>query len=121
MPLSKSDAYQAYIKSDPEQTNDPLAYWNSLYLSQPDLARFTLNMLAIPLMSAKCERVFSSAKYLITDFYNHLKANIIKVNKCLKSWFGRPQAKAFKLGVNPDVNKQYKEEAAAKAAIKGKA
>lgn len=26
VPLSKSDAYQAYIKSDPEQTDDPLAY-----------------------------------------------------------------------------------------------
>ena len=33
VPFSKSDAYQAYIKSDLEQTNNPLAYWNSIYLS----------------------------------------------------------------------------------------
>jgi hypothetical protein len=46
------------------------------------------------------------------------KADIIKVNKCLKSWFGCPQAKAFTKGVDPNINKQYKEEAATKAATK---
>lgn len=121
VPLCRTDAYQAYIKSDPEEANDPLAYWNSLYLSQPDLARFALDMLAIPLMSAECERVFSSAKHLITDPRNRLKADIIEANECLKSWFGRPQAKAFVKGVDPDVDEQYEEEAAAKAATKGKA
>ena len=120
IPLSRSDAYQTYIKSDPEQINDHLAYWNSLYLSQPDLARFALDMLAIPLMSAECERVFSSAKHLLTDPRNRLKADIIEANECLKSWFGRPQAKAFAQGVDPDVDEQYKEDAAAKAAAKDK-
>ena len=72
-------------------------------------------------MSTKCKRVFSSAKYLITDPRNRLKADIIEVNKCLKSWFRCPQAKAFIKGVNPDIDKQYKEEAAVKAATKGKA
>ena len=67
-------------------------------------------MLAIPLMNAKYERIFSSAKYLITDSCNRLKANIIKANKCLKSWFGRPETKAFAKGVDPDVDEQYKEE-----------
>ena len=47
-------------------------------------------MLAIPLMSAECERVFSSAKHLLTNPRNRLKADIIKANECLKSWFGRP-------------------------------
>ena len=72
-------------------------------------------MLAILLMSAKYEWVFSSTKYLITDSYSHLKADIIKVNECLKSWYGRLEAKAFKWGVNPDVDDLYKEEAKAKA------
>ena len=74
---------------------DPLAYWNSLYFLQPELARFALDMLAIPLISAKCERVFSSVKHLITDSRNRLKADIVEANECLKSWFGRPKAKAF--------------------------
>jgi len=68
-------------------------------------------MLAIPLISAKCERIFSSAKHLVTDSRNRLKANIIEANKCLKSWFRRLEAKAFAKGINPNVNKQYKEEA----------
>ena len=73
-------------------------------------------MLAIPLISAECERVFSSPKHLITDSRNRLKADIIEGNECLKSWFGRPQAGAFEKGVDPNVDEQYKEEAAAKAA-----
>ena len=75
-------------------------------------------MLAILLISAKCERVFSSAKHLITNSRNRLKADIIKANECLKSQYGRLKPKAFQRGVNPNVNDLYKEEAAAKAAAK---
>jgi hAT family C-terminal dimerisation region len=53
-----NDAYTAYIDRD---IDNPLEYWNSRILSQPDLARFALDMLAIPVSSAECERVFSSA------------------------------------------------------------
>ncbi|OCL00296.1 uncharacterized protein K441DRAFT_719025 [Cenococcum geophilum 1.58] len=53
-------------------------------------------MLAIPLISAKYERVFSSTKYLVINSRSYLKADIIKANKCLKSWYGRPKPKAFK-------------------------
>jgi len=68
-------------------------------------------MLAILLISAKCKRIFSSAKYLVTNSRNRLKADIIEANECLKSWFGRPEAKAFAKGINPNINKQYEEEA----------
>jgi len=78
-------------------------------------------MLAILLISAKYKRVFSSVKHLITNTYNRLKANIIKVNKCLKSWYGRLKPKAFKKGVDPNVNNLYKEEATAKAAAEAAA
>ena len=59
-----SDPYQSYIDCDPEgqATDDPLDYWNSRIFSQPDLARFTLDMLALPASSAECEQAFSSAK-----------------------------------------------------------
>jgi hypothetical protein len=78
-------------------------------------------MLAILLISAKCERVFSSAKYLVTDTCNRLKADIIKANECLKSWYGCLKPKAFKQGVNPDVDDLYKEEATTKATAKAAA
>jgi len=60
-------------------------------VTQPDLARFALDMLAIPAMSAECERVFSSAKHLITDARNRLNPDIIEANECLKHWFGKAE------------------------------
>ena len=78
-------------------------------------------MLAIPLISAKCKRVFSFAKHLVTNSRNCLKANIIKANEYLKSWYGRLKPKAFEQGVNPDVDNLYKEELTAKAAAKAAA
>ena len=85
---------------------------------QLDLTWFALNILAIPLISAECKYIFNSTKYLITDSYNCLKANIIKINKCFKLWFRCLQAKAFNKSVNANINKQYKKEAAAKAIAK---
>ena len=65
-----SDTYQSFIDRNPEgqATDDPLDYWNSRMASQPDLACFAFDMLALslPATSAECERVFSSAKLLIT-------------------------------------------------------
>jgi hypothetical protein len=48
-------------------------------------------MLAIPMMSAECERVFSSAKHLLTNTCNRLNPDIIKANECLRHWFGKPE------------------------------
>ena len=78
-------------------------------------------MLAIPLISTKCERVFNSIKYLVTNSRNCLKADIIEANKYLKSWYGRPKLNAFEQGVNPNINDLYKEELATKTATKAAA
>lgn len=43
--------------------------------------------LAIPAMSAKCERIFSSALRLVTSLQGSLQDEAIEANKCLKSWF----------------------------------
>ena len=67
VPICRTDDYQAYIQSNREDAGDPLAYWNSLYLLKPDLARFALNMLAILLISAEYKYIFSSAKHLLTN------------------------------------------------------
>ena len=87
-PIS-GDSYQAYVGCDPEgqPKDDLLNYWNSRIRSQPDLARFALDMLALPASSAECERIFSSAKLLITASRNRLHPNIIEANECLRAWF----------------------------------
>lgn len=86
------DHYGTFILTEPEREKiNALEFWNARYTSQPDLARFALDMLAIPAMSAECERVFSSAKHLITDARNRLDPGIIEANECLKHWFGLPK------------------------------
>ncbi|OCK91018.1 uncharacterized protein K441DRAFT_412275, partial [Cenococcum geophilum 1.58] len=52
--------------------------------SQPDLARFALNILIIPPISDEYERLFSSCKILLEDRRSQLRIDIIKVNKCLQ-------------------------------------
>ena len=78
-------------------------------------------MSAIPLISAECEWVFSFAKYFIIDFCNHFKADIIKANECLKSWYGCLEAKAFKQDIDLDIDDLYDEKTVAKAKAKAEA
>ena len=52
-------------------------------------------MLAVPPASDGCERLFSSAKLLITDTRLKLTMAIIEANECLRSWFGPLEKSAF--------------------------
>ena len=45
-----------------------------------------LDLLSIPVMSAEVERVFSSAKRLVTADRNRLQDNTIEVLQLLKYW-----------------------------------
>jgi hypothetical protein len=55
--------------------------------SYPNLSRMALDILSIPAMSANPERLFSSAKLLISDLRNKLGMDIIEAFECLKSWY----------------------------------
>jgi hypothetical protein len=55
--------------------------------SYPNLSRMALDILSIPAISADPERLFSSAKLLISDLRNKLGIDIIKAFKYLKSWY----------------------------------
>jgi hypothetical protein len=48
-----------------------------------------LQYLAISATSASSERLFSSAKQLITDQRNRLDEDRIEIVECLKSWIGQ--------------------------------
>ena len=54
-------------------------------------------------MSDECERLFSSAKLLITDRRSCLKMDIIEANECLRAWFGRPKKGTFE---DKDIGKE---------------
>jgi hAT family C-terminal dimerisation region len=39
--------------------------------------------------SAECERIFSSAKLLVTSSRNRLRPDIIEASECLRNWLDR--------------------------------
>ena len=94
------DHYNEFISTDiiplkDDEEFNPIQYWNERYHSQTDLARMALDVLAVPPMSDDCERLFSSAKLLLTDHRSRLQMNIIETSECLRAWYGRPERRAF--------------------------
>ena len=53
----------------------------------PTLFQYALDTLSCPVMPTECERVFSSAKKLITPERNRLGENITEACECLKAWW----------------------------------
>jgi hypothetical protein len=62
---------------------------------KPNLARIALDVLAV-LMSDECEKLFSSAKLLLTDRLSRLRMDIIEVCECLCAWYDPPPTKRLK-------------------------
>ena len=84
--LQFEDEYEdyCYMKPEPHITNI-IQWWIDHSTMYPALSKMALDILSIPAMSAEVERVFSSAKLLITDNRNRLKEDIIEACECLKS------------------------------------
>ncbi|OCK93330.1 uncharacterized protein K441DRAFT_424290, partial [Cenococcum geophilum 1.58] len=64
-PITIADRLQEYLETNYLSIgnfNDfnVIQYWLDRYESQPNLTQFTLNILIIPPISNKCERLFSS-------------------------------------------------------------
>ena len=99
------DPYHDYCAQPLQDGVNSLQYWSLIYTSgrQRALAQFALDMLAIPSMSSECERVFSSAKLLISDRRNRLQPDVIEANECLRSWYGRPEQGAFDVDIDDEL------------------
>lgn len=96
IPATNDDLYQHYVNTDRlvdhyAGCEEAIQYWNSRYDSQRDLARFALDLLAINPMSDDCERLFSSAKLMITDRRTLLKEDIIEACECLRFWLSESE------------------------------
>jgi hypothetical protein len=55
----------------------------------PQLRQLAFDTLSIPAMSAEIERVFSSAKKLLTPERNQMDDDTIEVNELLRYWWTR--------------------------------
>ena len=71
------------------KTFNPMSWWNDAKTTFLSLHLYAFDTLAIPAMSAECERVFSSTKKLITPERNRLAEDIIEASECLKNWWDR--------------------------------
>ena len=97
------DRLQEYLQTNrvdftPKDDNDHfdvIGYWIDRLDSQPDLARFALDVFACPPMSDEVERLFSSAKILLKDRRARLKMDIIEANECLRHFYGKPEKGSF--------------------------
>lgn len=56
------------------------------YMDNP-VSLIVWDIIAIPIMSLECKRIFSSAGYLITPLQNRLKKDLIDTSECLNAWY----------------------------------
>jgi hypothetical protein len=80
------DEYKKYLEIPHMQCETPLEWWKGRNMEWPSLTAMALDHLSTPLMSSECERVFSSAGYLITARRNHMKEDTIEAMTCLRGW-----------------------------------
>jgi hypothetical protein len=97
-----ADYYQDYIESPPltpaqvrnSDDNSPLAvgeiieWWNNRYHTWPDLARFALDVLAVPPMSDDVERLFSGASIMLERRRRRLGMDSLEANECRRACYG---------------------------------
>lgn len=82
---------------------DILAWWKSMSLQFPGLAKVAREYLAIPGSSASSERAFSAGGNMITKKRASLATSTVQAAQCLRSWFkvadvlGLDQLKRFTL------------------------
>lgn len=89
------DALDNYLSTDcvqdtVERPLNVLQWWLDRRLSEPELAKFAFDTLAIPLMSDEPERSFSAGRDMITYRRSRLHSDIIEACSCLRSWYGAP-------------------------------
>lgn|SRR5215469_2341752 len=94
------DEYEQYLETDHfpnQQSEDTLpnfqqksvnlcTFWARYEEQYPALAQMAYDILSIPAMSAECERVFSSAKLLLSDRRARMKEDVIEASECLRAW-----------------------------------
>jgi len=85
--LTKKSEIDRYLEGDvTTNKNGVMEWWSGNRLEMPTLANIARDYLPIPASSAAVERVFSSAKHLVTDKRSLLSDNSIQECVCLKHW-----------------------------------
>jgi hypothetical protein len=75
-----------WAEDQSEPIMNPLLWWQKKAEQYPTLSKMALDLFAIPGMSAECERVFSSAKKVVTDERNSISPPTIEALQVAKHW-----------------------------------
>jgi hypothetical protein len=67
-----------YLRSDPTDDNDPLAFWRSQSDSAPGLAQMAKDVLAVAIAGVGVERVFSAARRVCSYQRHRLSRDTMK-------------------------------------------
>ncbi|KAK5994684.1 Putative AC9 transposase-like protein [Cladobotryum mycophilum] len=86
VPTNRATELERYYSLGPMQLHDPIAWWISKKDDFPTLSRLALDILAIPAMSADCERVFSLAKLTLSSQRLSMKPETLEKIQCMKNW-----------------------------------
>lgn len=86
---SELDRYLSMSPPHPQDVPDPLEWWKSQRSILPTVSQLALDILAIPAMSADCERAFSLAKLTLTSQRHRMVAETLEEIQCLKNWLRR--------------------------------
>lgn len=87
---SITDEYEHYIHQETvaEAAEDPLKWWlqPERQIKYPNLSKMAMDILSIPAMADEPERVFSGAKFTITQYRNRLGMAMFRAFERIKSW-----------------------------------
>jgi hypothetical protein len=89
----EDNEFTSYVNCKPKKLKETditfnlIDWWISKKTTYPTLYQYALDTLSCPAMSTECERVFSSAKKLLTPERNQLSEDIIEACECLKAWW----------------------------------
>jgi len=84
---SASDEVQRYrMEKKVDESVDPLQWWKLNEYRYPTLAFLAKTVLCIPATSVPCERLFSSAGYIVNKTRSSLEPNTVNMLVCLRSW-----------------------------------
>jgi hypothetical protein len=91
-PFPRWSSFERYSRNEPTPILDPKSFnpitcCDDCKASFPSLHLYAFDTLAIPAISAECERVFSSTKKFISPERNRLAVDIIEASECLKNWW----------------------------------
>jgi hypothetical protein len=82
------DEYEVYCREPGMMISDPLEWWleSAQRKRFPNLSLMAIDILSIAAMSTETERLFSKAKFTVTDQRGSMNIETLNLLECLRSW-----------------------------------